>query len=520
MSGATWFEIDLPSTNENGVVVGTNPGSQGRIHFSLEAHPTDANLIFVGGDRQPLRNLGGGGGPAFPNSIGANGFTGRLFRGDVSERRGSQFVHLTHSAAHGAVGGGTVSNSAPHRFSRELAFDANSQLIEASDGGLYRRNSPSDNSGDWFSLNGNLQVAEVHSVAYDPLNNRLVAGTGSAGTSIQGSGLGNATWESVSGGYGGHVAVDASSQPRTSIVYSSFSGLGAFRKRTYDPNGTLVDESFPALTPLDGDPRIAGQFFTPLALNSVDSNRLAFGGTNGVYESLDQGETVSLVSPLRASALVYGGESVGTANSEMLIFGAGNQIYARTMGDGDVSIMPGYSGNDVRDLVARSNDYRSVFAIDGECVYFSSNAGDTFADITGDLASSELRSIEYVDLPGRSIDAVLVGGQDGVFLGFTDALGEWEELGATTLPNAPVLDLLYNIEDDVLVAGTLGRGVWTVSGLSTFLIPEPNSLELMLVLASLVLSLAGQRAPRDIWRRSQSNDDNHVLASLRAIPRS
>jgi len=34
------------------------------------------------------------------------------------------------------------------------------------------------------------------------------------------------------------------------------------------------------------------------------------------------------------------------------------------------------------------------------------------------------------------------------------------------LPNAPVYDMVYDVTDDVLVVGTLGRGAWTVPNFS------------------------------------------------------
>ncbi|MFL6294222.1 MAG: WD40/YVTN/BNR-like repeat-containing protein, partial [Thermoanaerobaculia bacterium] len=65
--GATWTQMDLPQTIEAGVPVGIHPGQQGDIHLSLVADPTDANIVYIGGDRQP--------GP-YPNSIGSGGLWG------------------------------------------------------------------------------------------------------------------------------------------------------------------------------------------------------------------------------------------------------------------------------------------------------------------------------------------------------------------------------------------------------------------------------------------------------------
>ncbi len=155
--GGNWRQMDLPQTPaSDGEVHGLNPrrkpGGQGAIHFSILAHPDDPNIVYVGGDRQD-----------FPSHIGARDYTGRLFRGDARvEATGAvpspQWQHLTHSdAVEDIPGGGTASGSAPHADSREMVFDAGGNLVEVDDGGIYIRTSPTDNTGDWFSRNGNCR---------------------------------------------------------------------------------------------------------------------------------------------------------------------------------------------------------------------------------------------------------------------------------------------------------------------------------------------------------------------------
>ena len=50
------------------------------------------------------------------------------------------------------------------------------------------------------------------------------------------------------------------------------------------------------------------------------------------------------------------------------------------------------------------------------------------------------------------------------------SFGTWFQLGSG-LPHAPVWDLDYDVADDVLVAGTLGRGAWTLSAVTTLNTP-------------------------------------------------
>ncbi|MFM8893455.1 MAG: WD40/YVTN/BNR-like repeat-containing protein, partial [Planctomycetia bacterium] len=234
--GGSWAQMDAPKTNENGTDVGLNPrgvkgpgpgsepadiaGGQGTMHVSLVADPDNPNLVYVGGDRQP-RSHGDTG--SFPNSIGANDYSGRLFRGDASAVSGSQWVHLTHSSSLGAAGGGTAGSSAPHADSRDMTFDAAGNIIEVDDGGVYRRTSPKTNTGNWFSVNGSLRVTEIHDVAYDPISNILMSGNQDTGTTEQ-IVSGGAAWRSVSTGDGGDVSVDSVTLAASgrSIRYSSF----------------------------------------------------------------------------------------------------------------------------------------------------------------------------------------------------------------------------------------------------------------------------------------------------------
>ena len=96
--GVNWTNFGVPTTTEgpSATVIGIHPGGQGAIHFSIAAHPTDANVVYLGGDRQPLGVDYGG---TSPNSLGANNFTGRLFRSTVA----GQWVSLTHSGTASTV---------------------------------------------------------------------------------------------------------------------------------------------------------------------------------------------------------------------------------------------------------------------------------------------------------------------------------------------------------------------------------------------------------------------------------
>jgi hypothetical protein len=203
--------MDVPGTVETPL--------QGRDELmSLVVDPSNSNIVYVAA----IQQLG-----PFPNSVGAASFHAHMFRGDVTRARGltgnvsNQWDHLTHATGNALMpNGGTANTSAPHADSRAMTFDANRNLIEVGDGGVVRRIRPGNNTGDWFSINGNIQVTEFHSIAYDSNFNIIIGGTQDTGTPEQ-SAPGSTTWDTLAAADGGKVAVD-DSVPGTSVRYFSF----------------------------------------------------------------------------------------------------------------------------------------------------------------------------------------------------------------------------------------------------------------------------------------------------------
>ncbi len=458
--GTAWTRMDLPTTLEgNGDVEGlsprTNPGGQGAIHFSIVVDPTDQNIVYVAGDRQD--------GP-FPNFLGAVAFSGRIFRGDTriaptGATPSPQWAHMTHRNDIAAIPtGGTASSSSPHADSREMTFDAAGNLIETDDGGIYRRTSPRTNTGDWFSINGNLQINEMHDVAYDTTSNIIIGGSQDTGTPQQITSVGQA-WDSVSQADGGDVAVDIISIPGQSIRYSSFQNLGAFRRRTYDANNNLLSEVFPPLTVTGNGAAFVPQFVTPVAVNAVDGQRIILGGGNNPYESANRGNSITElanVGPVNSDAIAYGGFLGGVPNPDVLYVGSGNQIFVRQAGTGAPARAASYPGGFVTGIALDPANWRIAYVSDSTSVFRTTDAGATWADVTGNLAQQGIQAIEFINGVGSF---VAVGTQVGVYRMSVATLGTWSELDAS-LPTVPVYDLDYDSRDDLIVAGTLGRGAW------------------------------------------------------------
>lgn len=468
----SWTQLDTPSTNEGGSPIGihpgVDPGGQGATHLSIVADPTNANVVYVGGDRQPLTGDGSAGNP---NAIGATNYTGRLFRVNAGAGAGSQVTPLTHCTTATAACNSTTStttNSAPHADSRRMVFDANGSILEADDGGIYRRTNPLT-TGDWFSVHGNLRVNEMHDLAYDGVSNMIISGNQDTGVAEQ-TALNGTTWTQVTQGDGGDVAVDDFTSGTASTRYSSFQNLGSFLRRGVNSSGGTTSFVNPALTVTSG-PALVPQFSTPVELNTIDGTRLLIAGSNDLYQSLDRGDTIAaLAFNRRATAMVFGGKSGGVDNTSLIyaISSAGPtvdgpNVFVRTAGSGAPTLTSTQPGSAIlRDITIDPATWQTAFVVNAAGqVYTTTNNGGLWTNITGNLASgsTDLRTIAFV--PG-SPNALVVGGLNGVFRMAMDNVGVWQQFG-TGLTNALVFDLDYDPTDDVLIAGTMGRGAWKLT---------------------------------------------------------
>lgn len=476
--GANWTQLDTPATNEGGVIVGLQPrpkpGGQGGIHFSMAADPDDPELVYLGGDRQPL-DAGPNAG-TFPNSIGADDFSGRLFRCDAGLAAGAQCTPLTHS--------GTSDDSAPHADSREMVFDANGDILEGDDGGVYRQTDPSTTNGEWQSLNGDLQISEHHSCAYDNVGDLILCGDQDTGAPEQ-SAAGSTSWGTLSAGDGGFVAVNDTGASSVRFSSSNSLGAGSFLRRTCTAANVCAN-SAPGFSVVgqgqtiqafeqDGAGNSTLPLYTPLVMNEVAPTRFIVT-SNRVYESTDSLDNLTIiVNSLGAGAgttraIAYGGRAGGADNPGVLWYGDTNGgLFLRSSGAGAPAALPGWTSGVTTDIVLNPENWADAFVSTATQVLRTTDAGGTFADVTGNLGTlapgAVIRSLDIIPVPGTNVLALVAGTDTGVFLSQTQNLGVWAELGSS-LPNTIAFDVTYDDGDDVLLVGTMGRGSWLVEDVS------------------------------------------------------
>jgi hypothetical protein len=459
--GANWVNLGAPSPT-------IFPGLQGSVHGSIVADPNDANVFFIAGDRQDL---------PFPNANGATSFSDNMFRGTFSSTSGTTWETMDENGSQG---------TSPHPDSRSMVFDANGNLLQSNDGGVYRLNTPdSAATRQWVSINGNLRVTEFHSITFDPLSKVVFGGTQDNGTPMQ-EVANKLTYEELQGGDGGVVGVDGNqtAHPGTSIRYTSSQFFGNFLRSTWDPHNNFLGFTLNGLNITSGagagqtlrqfDPNI--QFYQPFVLNNIDPTRMMIG-TAQFYESLNQGDSLAdlggfngffVGNNLYGQPMVYGGTIGKVKNPDVFYGGIGSQIEFREhMGD-PLTVLSGYHGAGVATITMNPRDYRNIYVVDNSSqIWVTFDKGVTFSNITINLGTFSPQ-IDTLILLSPSADPsrnVLVAGGIGGVWALTNPTsappGVWAPLGLN-MPHVIVQDLHFDQVSNLLVAGTLGRGAWTL----------------------------------------------------------
>jgi hypothetical protein len=460
--GASWTSLTIPSPQLD---VTFN-------QFAFGADPQDANLIYAAG-YQGVNNLQSG-------QVGSDGTT-------------------TWSALTGKVAGRDIGNY--HPDSRDIVFDSAGDLLMSCDGGIYRLMSPrSPTTRAWLGLSGNLAITEDGYAVYDTLNAVSFSGhqdTGSAEQPFEEA----SAWAQTTGGDGTEQGVDNSLDDRTIRFYSNNGNLHDDMFRTvYGADSKVLEAKRQVRLASPGTPSVQGSGLLPkkgfggFLTNKVTPSRMIlFGGA--LYEGAlkangtgDSGDTITTVAlPADAvtvidnlhTAAVYGGWQGTTPNPGVLYVGFHvqemvngsltdfNRLYFRP-GDGAALTKLPYPDTSLVGLAVSPTDWHTIYALGLSKVYKSTDAGQTWKDITASLALTRVWSVDVIGQGSTAAsDTIVVGGAAGVFASANGGSGAWSRLGAN-LPNVTVTDVHYypaaarggRPVGDVLIAGTIGRGSW------------------------------------------------------------
>lgn len=199
----------------------------------LKVHPTDSDVIFIGGTNLYRTNDG------FNSNLSKSSWIGGY------HKNGSAEVYTNH-----------------HPDQHQLLFVPSnpSQMINTNDGGVYKTNNCLANQVSWTSLNNGYLTTQSHAISidYSGETNHIISGFQDNGTWLSDSDTNNAPWINKFGGDGSYNAIANNGKEHyVSFQYGNIYKLKADNPSFFarvTPGTSVAPDQFSFLTPFKIDP--------------------------------------------------------------------------------------------------------------------------------------------------------------------------------------------------------------------------------------------------------------------------
>lgn len=361
-----------------------------------------------------------------------------------------------------------------HTDSHAMAFDANGNLLEGDDGGIYRLNNRTVGSLQWQDLNGNLQITEFVGVALDPTNSNIAyGGSQDNGTEKFNDSLG---WSLVWGGDGGYTRVDPFN---SSTVYGENIGISSFRS----------DNAFASGSPADISTGLSGPVGYPYYVLDPSTPNRVLWSSDKLFESLNRGSTWTAIGTPNSNGFNSNDEiirSIAVAPSDpktIYVAADGVGVFVTTNGTSGAATtwtqisVPGYMyfSSLAVDPLDSQTAYITCYPFSsgapfvspslGGHVFKTTNRGSIWTDISAGLPNIPTWSIALDPRGTTSNRVVYVGTDTGVYFSFNGG-SSWLPY-KTGLPNARVHELSMAPNLGILASGTYGRGMYETQFFTT-----------------------------------------------------
>lgn len=380
--------------------------------------------------------------PYSESEVYCGGFS--LYRGTISEGAWT-WINISSQGPGSSI----------HPDQHVVAFGKESPpaLYAGCDGGLFMSR---DRGDSWKHLNDGLVITQFEYLALSPANaDWFIGGTQDNGTNLW---LNSDTWQQVEGGDGGRCAVR---QDQPTIVFHTFYGLELWRSDSagYAPWLPVFSRPYDPSQP-------ESLFYPPFACSAEGGDTMALGADEVIYVYRDGGPWVGLPipNPTSGSASVVTIPNrdelwVGTTDGRLFVAKWRGASW-RVAGEPELQEinLPRGRGYWISDILAdASRIWVTYSSVGGPRVFYSSDQGVQWADITGNLPQLPVNTIQVDPAdPNR----FWVGLDMGVFEGhMKDQSVNWTPY-CNGLPNVIVGDLVFHKATRRLRAGTQSRGAW------------------------------------------------------------
>jgi photosystem II stability/assembly factor-like uncharacterized protein len=337
----------------------------------------------------------------------------------------------------------------PHVDVHDLVFNG-TDLLASSDGGVYRLNS----AGTWANISTNLAIAQPYGLGLSPSNPSMIV----TGHQDNGSNLttNSTTWRQVSGGDGMLCFIDRTNSNNIFFTYQN----GVMRRSINGGSSSSTLYTVPN-----------GYWVTPYIQDPVVSTTLYAGGYE-IYKSTDLGVTWAAISAFGTAAnKQFRWIDVCRSNNQIMYAITSTEIFKTIDGGANWTNVSGTVPTTTHlhvhiDVNNPNNVYVSLASTGGNGVYYSSNGGTTWANLTAGLPNIPVNTV--VTQIG-SAGLAYCGTDLGVYYRNPSVSTSWQAFN-TGLPSVPVRDLEIQYATSKIFAATFGRSVW-VSPLDQPVIP-------------------------------------------------
>jgi hypothetical protein len=425
--GTTWTTLAAPSALNNGTA------SQTWYNLIGAVDPNNANIIVVGG-LNLARSVDGGDSWTTITSSGT--------------------VHVDHHA---------------------LQFIGSTRLVNGNDGGIYYSENINVASPSFANKNNGYNVTQFYACDYHPTDiNYFLAGAQDNGTQRFTNTAINST-TNLTGGDGGFCHID---QNEPNIQIGAFFGSGyaisnngfsSYSIRNFNTGGNILGQF---INPSDYDDNAnllyaGGNPNTYTFISNISSPPSAALNTANV--SLGGREVTAVKVDASAANTIYIGASFGGLIPQVVKITSSNTITPTVISSANIGTIANAAISSIDIDPANPNHLIVTLSNFGvPSVFESTNGGASFASIEGNLPDMPVRWALFAPANAQLNGAA--GGNGGVLLG--TELGVWTTsalAGAATqwipnntgLANVRVDMLKYRPSDNLVVAATHGRGLYT-----------------------------------------------------------
>jgi photosystem II stability/assembly factor-like uncharacterized protein len=319
-------------------------------------------------------------------------------------------------------------------------------IMSCNDGGIWL----STNSGNTFTnLNQNLTLTQFYRIAASPFTpSRILGGTQDNGTQQTYSAL---NWVAAYGGDGGEVCFNPFNsnfilgETQNGGIFRTTNGGTSWSSAT---SGISTGENVAWVAPIIAHPTTDGTFYT---------------ARQRVFRSTNNGGVWSAVSGNVNGSSAVREMAISKSNPSILYATSGANIFLSTDGGATfTNKTSGLPGRTITSVNINPNDENialltfSGFATNK--VYKTTDMGNTWVSIHGNLPDSPVNDGFIYTYDTQNPHTYFVATDVGVFL-TQDNGSSWVEL-PNNLPNTVIMHLDYSPSNQMLRAGTHGRGVY------------------------------------------------------------